>query len=209
MTNPIYLEDEKLVTRWQSGDDDAYESIDRRYRKKIFQYLLQRSHSSEVAEELTQETFIRALASRRQLKNGRYLSQWLYSIARNSWVDWTRKRNYDVAKAASYDAAERAEESDDVSAQIVLTGKERRPCGSPFPDDSPDALLRQKELRQNVWRIARESLREIEFHMLWAKYVEGDSDEEIAENFGKRVENVRVILFRIRKKLADKLKRYE
>ena len=74
-----------LVDRAQSGDADAFGDLYDRYVPLIYRYIYYRVGSVAVAEDLTSETFLRAL---RRLASftwqGRDLGAWLVTIARNS-----------------------------------------------------------------------------------------------------------------------------
>ena len=62
------------------------------YFRELQRYLLSLCRDSRIAEELTQETFFRAVRSAGQFREGSDLRAWLYTIARNLCVDVTRQR---------------------------------------------------------------------------------------------------------------------
>lgn len=69
-----FKDDASLVKRFQSGDSEAFDEIDRRYRARIVNFLLQRLHSEELAEEITQETLVRALIALPDLSDGSFFA---------------------------------------------------------------------------------------------------------------------------------------
>lgn len=60
------------------------------YQLPLYCYLLQMSRNKQVAEELLQETFYRAMISL-EVKNMAQAKAWLFKVARNLFIDWTRK----------------------------------------------------------------------------------------------------------------------
>ena len=67
------------------------------YFRELQRYLLSLCRDSRIAEELTQETFFRAVRSAGQFREGSDLRAWLYTIARNVFLDQTRrKRNTEI-----------------------------------------------------------------------------------------------------------------
>ncbi|TFJ94317.1 RNA polymerase sigma factor [Lentibacillus salicampi] len=60
------------------------------YQLPLYRYLLQMSRNRQVAEELLQETFYRAMISLK-VKNMVQAKAWLFKVARNLYIDWTRK----------------------------------------------------------------------------------------------------------------------
>ena len=71
---------------------DSMEEIYMKHGKMIYGFLLTRTRDPGLAEELTQETFFRAVRSAGQFRGGSDLRAWLYTIARNLCVDVTRQR---------------------------------------------------------------------------------------------------------------------
>lgn len=201
-----FREDATLVERFQSGDTEAFNEIDRRYRVRLVHFLFQRSHSQEIAEELAQETLARALASLSGLKDGRYLAQWLYRVAHNNLIDYFHKNSPPHVRIVSYDDSLSDEPGGEERASGALfTGFERRPDGIPFDNRSPEEQVVCSDGRNNIWRIAKETLSVEEFQALWMKYVDDFSDEQIASELNRRVVSTRVFLSRIRKKLSKYL----
>lgn len=69
-----------------------FEQVYLDYFREIRLYLLGLSKDSHLAEELTQETFFRALRSIHQYREGTDLRAWLYAIARNSYRSYLRRQ---------------------------------------------------------------------------------------------------------------------
>lgn len=59
----------------------------------VYKYLLTNCHNEDIAEELTQETFYRAVKNINKFKNDSKISTWLCKIARNLWIDEIKRKN--------------------------------------------------------------------------------------------------------------------
>lgn len=67
---------------------DNFEEIYNRYMKDVYKYILALSRNSDVAEEITQETFFKALKSIDKFKGECKLSVWLCQIAKNTYYSY-------------------------------------------------------------------------------------------------------------------------
>ena len=67
------------------------EEIYKKYFTTVYKYLLSLTQSSDIAEELTQETFYRAVKNINKFKGNCKISVWLCQIAKNLWFDELRK----------------------------------------------------------------------------------------------------------------------
>src|SRR5258708_20185993 len=72
-----------LVARACEGDQEAFRLIFERYSRPLISFVYDQVGNRELAEELTQETFVRAYRSLRTLREERKLSTWLFGIAKN------------------------------------------------------------------------------------------------------------------------------
>lgn len=101
------LSDEQLVKNYANGDSDAFDILLARYQQKIYSYILFLVHDDEVADDLFQETFMKAIVTIRQgryVESGRF-SAWLTRIAHNLVIDKYRQdRNSNVISNDASDA---------------------------------------------------------------------------------------------------------
>lgn len=101
------LSDEQLVKNYAYGDSDAFDTLLARYQQKIYSYILFLVHDDEVADDLFQETFMKAIVTIRQgryVESGRF-SAWLTRIAHNLVIDKYRQdRNSNVISNDASDA---------------------------------------------------------------------------------------------------------
>jgi RNA polymerase sigma-70 factor (ECF subfamily) len=94
--------DAALVRRCTAGDESAFTEIVNRYRAKIFGLTLNLLHNAADAEEITQDTFIRAYRGLDRFRGDSSLSTWLYRIALNLarnryWYFFRRRRQHWVS----------------------------------------------------------------------------------------------------------------
>ena len=76
---------------------DSMSAVYQRHAQTVYKFLLSLCHDPDLAEELTQETFFRAVRSAGQFREGSDLRAWLYTIARNVFLDQARrKRNTEI-----------------------------------------------------------------------------------------------------------------
>ncbi len=82
-----------LCTRAKKGDKAAACELVKIYYQDIFAYLRRLCDSRQNAEDLTQETFVKAWSSLAGFKNRSNFSTWLHRIAHNTCIDWHRRNN--------------------------------------------------------------------------------------------------------------------
>ncbi len=96
----IVADDQTLVSRVLEGDDCAFEYLFNRYRDAISRLFLQRlgasSSSPADADDLLQETFIKVYVNLHRYSPRYTFGQWLYTIARNTFIDYVRRRQEDM-----------------------------------------------------------------------------------------------------------------
>lgn len=85
----------RLVERAQAGDGEAFGQIYHRYLDTVFRFIYFRVTNRQVAEDLTAETFLRALKRIGSVTwQGRDLGAWLVTIARNLVADYFKSGRY-------------------------------------------------------------------------------------------------------------------
>ena len=91
MSSPAYIEDRDrvedvdrdLVVRARGGEAEAFEAIVRSYQRRVYGVALRMTRRHEVADDITQETFVRAYTHLDRFELGRPLAPWLTRIAVN------------------------------------------------------------------------------------------------------------------------------
>ena len=93
----IIADDKRLVELSLAGDDIAFEYLFNRYSDAIRRLLLQRSASVEDTEDLLQETFIKVYVNLQRYSAEYTFGQWIYTIARNTHIDFERRRQEELS----------------------------------------------------------------------------------------------------------------
>ncbi len=73
------------------------ENIYTEYFSTVYKYLLSLTNDADIAEELTQETFCRALKSISSFQGNCKISTWLCQIAKHCWYELYRKRKKEIS----------------------------------------------------------------------------------------------------------------
>jgi RNA polymerase sigma-70 factor (ECF subfamily) len=173
-----------LVARLRCGEGRAFDVIFDHYRPKIFGFLARMAGRRELAEDLTQETFLRLARKATTLAEDTRLAAWLFTVARNLY--------YSHCRSASLDA-ERLD-------RLALRGPEPEP--GPFEDAAASELGRRLERA-----FARLGDRDREVLLLIA--VEQVEHAAAAEVLGLSAEALRQRLSRARKALEGLLSGHE
>ena len=89
------INDRKTVKRCQKGNLDEFAKLYNKYIKKIYSFIYYKSCHKETAEDLTSQTFIKALEGIKTFNPDKgSFSSWLYRIARNNVIDYYRKKEH-------------------------------------------------------------------------------------------------------------------
>ncbi len=91
------LADEQLVEKYANGDNRAFDVLLEKYQSKLYSYIFYIVKNEEVAEDIFQETFVKAIVT---IKQGRYTDtgrfvSWLTRIAHNLIIDSFRQDKYE------------------------------------------------------------------------------------------------------------------
>src|SRR6185369_14272842 len=89
---------EELIARARRGEDEAFRLIFDRYGRPIISFIYDMVGRRDMAEELTQETFVRAYKNLGGLRDDTKLSTWLFGIAKNVARESLRTRYRDDQK---------------------------------------------------------------------------------------------------------------
>ena len=130
--------DEELMEILVAGDKSAFDVLVHRHKARLYNYLLRLMRDPTEAEEVTQETFVRAYVHAAKYRNIAKFSTWLYTIATNLVRNRIRKTK-SRPKLLSIFSSKGADEDD-----------ERAPIDVPDPADLPDRTLEKGELHQLV-----------------------------------------------------------
>lgn len=177
-----HLSDQELMRIVQAGDQSPASELYDRYSGKIYNFSYRFVRNAEVAEDATQETFIRMLKHAQSYNGKASLSTWLFSIAANWCRDYLRRAENRVPK-----------ESDEVLVSL------------PGPADlSPHRTLEQREAGRRIEK-AMEVLNQDQREALLLEKFQGMSYAEIAKIAGCSEGAVKTRVFRAMELLKQTL----
>ena len=85
-------EDEALVRRTQKGDSSAFDVLVGRYKERLYATVYHMTSNHEDANDLVQETFIKAYKSLRSFRGQSSFYTWVYRIAVNRTINFIKRR---------------------------------------------------------------------------------------------------------------------
>ncbi len=89
----IVAPDWKLIEFVREGDSIAFEHLFNRYRDPIYQLYIQRTGGNvEDTNDLLQETFVKVFLKLNSYNPEYTFGRWIYTIARNTFIDYARRR---------------------------------------------------------------------------------------------------------------------
>ena len=169
-----------LVTRAQAGDGEAFGELYDRYCQVVYRYVAYRCGNPTLAEDLTSETFLRAL---RRISSytwqGRDFGAWLVTIARNLLADHFKSGRFRLEIATS---------------DLIAAGADRRQAG---PEDDVLASLTNATLIDAVKQLGAEQQ-----ECIVLRFLSGMSVAETAAALGKPEGAVRALQYRAVKALG-------
>lgn len=110
--------DTGLVLRCQANDAAAFNEIVARYKNKVHNYICRTIGPGPEAEDLTQETFVRAYVNINSFQSRASLNTWLFRIATNICIDFLRK-NKKISTMTISLHREDTETEDDVDMELA------------------------------------------------------------------------------------------
>lgn len=181
------IDDEMLVTQFQSGRQGAFDELFKRYQRRIFGYLLRSVRNPEDAEELTLDVFVKAYRALPTWQPKAKFSTWLYTIASNRAIDYHRAK----ARQPVY----LSEDEEGVEAKLIATDI----------SSNPEKQLADKE-RGRIIREAVDELSPKQKAVFMLTRYEGLQIKEAAEALGIAEGTVKIHLHRAIEKLQTLLR---
>jgi RNA polymerase sigma-70 factor (ECF subfamily) len=122
-TGALMNSSEDLIIRARAGEQEAFRLIFERYARPILTFIHNLVGERDLAEELTQETFVRAYQNLGKIRDDTKVATWLFGIGRNVAREamrarWRNSRKWDEGASFCLDESEGSSPSD------VLLGKE-------------------------------------------------------------------------------------
>ena len=178
-TIPIDLEtvgEARIVAQALAGSQSAFEQIVRRYQRPIISLISRMTGDRALAEDLAQETFVKAFRSLAAFDTTRRLSSWLFRIAHNTAIDAMRR------------------------ARPPQVPFETVPTAGDAPDEPPDPVERQE--LGHALEAALDALRPDQRAAIVLRYENGLSFDEIGTILGVPEVTARSHVHRARKEMA-------
>lgn len=160
-----------LVRATVAGDSRAFDQLISLNSRRVFNFLYQFTRNRHDAEDLAQQTFIKAYHNLNRFDCSRPLINWLLTIARRTALNHFR----DTKKW------------DEIPENVASAGP------------SPAHHVEERDQADTLWARARRVLSQREFEVLWLRFGEEMSVEETARVMGLTQVHVKVIVFRARK----------
>lgn len=184
--------EEDLLRRSREGDLEAYDEMVRRYQERIYATIYHMTSNHEDANDLAQETFIKAFHALKSFKGGSSFYTWLYRIAVNKTINFLKQRK-NKAQMSLDDLDFHAEHDPDLVALIS--------------DKTPRREATLTELQEKL-NEAMQKLSESHRLVVTLHDVQGLSHEEIAKIMDCNIGTVRSRLFYARQQLQAYLSDY-
>lgn len=185
--------DSLLVQRAQAGDQRAFELLVLKYRRRILRLVARMVRDTDLVEDITQETFIRAYRALHQFRGDAQFYTWLYRIAVNTAKKFLLALKRDPLLTES---ARRPQGDDDETSG---------PENEPIAEDTPESILAAREIAEAV-NAAMEALPEELRQAVTLREIEGLSYEEIASLMACPIGTVRSRIFRAREAISARVK---
>jgi RNA polymerase sigma factor (sigma-70 family) len=187
------LEDAVLVRSSQEGDLRAFDELVRRYQQRVYATVYHMTSNHEDADDLTQESFIKAFKALKRFKGDSSFYTWVYRIAVNRTINFLKQRNRRFFHMSLNDMDMQVEKDADLLMFIS--------------DKTPRRDIRLNELQEKL----NEALMKLsETHRLTVTLhdIQGMSHEEIGKIMDCNTGTVRSRLFYARQQLQAYLSEY-
>jgi RNA polymerase sigma-70 factor, ECF subfamily len=89
------LTDAEVMLRVKTGDDSAFDYLVQKYRRPMVNFMYRMVHNTAAAEDLAQDVFLRIYRSRANYEASAKFTTWLYRIATNLAVNYTRDTRHE------------------------------------------------------------------------------------------------------------------
>ena len=182
--------DRDLVQRAQAGERLAFELLVTKYQRKLFRLVLRMVGDASEAEDVVQETFIKAYRALQQFRGESAFYTWLYRIAINAARNSLEQRG----RRLPSQTGTISEDDETFEVEDYLNDS-----------DTPESLLLNKEIVQTVNQAMLELPDELRT-ALTLREMEGLSYDDIALAMNCPIGTVRSRIFRARESIAEKIR---
>ena len=182
--------DQLLVERVQAGERQAFDLLVSKYQRRLLRLVARVVHDPAEAEDVVQETFIKAFRALRHFRGDAAFYTWLYRIGINTAKNHLVTQSRRVPASTPADAA---------AAEALGEGDGLRDI------NTPESMLASKQIAQTV-NAAMDAL-PVDLRMaILLREIEGLTYEEISDIMSCPIGTVRSRIYRAREVIADKLR---
>ena len=179
-------DDVALIQRTLAGDENAFASLVRKYRQQVHAFARRKIKDFQIAEDITQETFLQVYQKLETLDDPTLFSQWLYTIANHLCIAWFRQNRLQTEPLE----------------EVCILGIETEPYSRYIASEHAKiAAEAQRDLVEKLLRKLKESDREV----ITLHYFEEMTSSEIGELLGVSENTIKSRIRRAR----QQLKKYE
>jgi len=178
--------DNEILSRVLQGDQQAYAEIVKRYQSFVFTIALRYTPNREDAEEIAQDSFVKAYRSLADFRGDSKFSTWLYTIVTTTSLTFLRKKKIDVQSLDNEKVFEVADSQD-----------------SGFKANQIEQKSRVNMVNKAIALLSPEDAQVITLF-----YKGEQSLDEIVQILGMEPNTVKVRLHRARQRLKDKLEKH-
>jgi RNA polymerase sigma-70 factor (ECF subfamily) len=187
--------DAAVVAQVLAGDRDAFRVLVERHSRSIFRVVYRMTGNQQDAEELVQETFLRAYKSLARFELRASFTTWLYRIAVNRTLDFLNARKTQMNSKETYQITDNPDSEEGNQVQLPAAGP------------GPDRLLLSTEMKRKIAG-AMGLLTPAERVAFTMRHMEGRSIEEISQALNLKVNAAKNSVFRAVQKLRQQLEPY-
>lgn len=177
------------IKQVKKGDQSAFEDIVTAYQNKIYHHCYRMLNNRHEAEDIAQETFIRAYVNIHSFDDQRKFSTWLYRIATNLTIDRIRKRKPDYF----LDAEIKGTEGLDMYSQLAIDDR--------LPEEEVEGLELQDHIHKEISDLPPKYR-----SIIILRYLEDFSLKEISDILDIPLGTVKTRIHRGREALRKKLR---
>ena len=182
--------DQEVVELARKGEEVAYRELLRRYQRPVFSLIYRMVRDRELAEDLSQETFVKVLNALDRYRPEYKFSSWVFKIANNAAIDHLRRKELDTL---SLEGGPDATTPERVEATALQLGDQT---------ESPLDELEARELGSTIEK-AIGNLRPEYRSCIILRHVEGRPYDEIAGILDLPLGTVKTYIHRARAELKE------
>ena len=184
------MTDAELVKAYAQGDNDAFDQLLRKYSDKVFAYIIRTVKNEDVANDIFQDTFVKAILTIRQgryTENGKFPA-WITRIAHNLIIDYYRQEKSENMQSSDLDDVD------------VLNRKE-------LCEETIEDVIISAQIKEDV-KYLISKLPDLQREVLNMRYYQNLSFKEIAELTGVSINTalgrMRYAILNLRRLAAEK-----